>query len=199
VLASKHPKRTADILRSYGEDGVDGAHNADVWQAIRATMASHGDFPPVQIGGVSLLGPEAGWSNPAIAAHNEAHRLFGHQKDMCFVTIGNGLQPQKPAPDSDPIETRIRDTMMRTRNAFGSLWAVAWGKLPIRAHSLRDLAIGCENENRKILAHMRLQDLRHYFDPDTSKYFRFNIEEFDVLNATAWNQANKDRVDEWAL
>jgi hypothetical protein len=199
VFASKCPGRSADILRSYGEDDVDGAHEAEVWQAMRATMASHGDFPPVRIGDVSLLGSEPGWSNPAIAAINEAQRLFGQEKETCFISIGTGLQPPRSAPDSDPIETRIQNAMMKIRTVAPNLWAIIRGKLPSRAHPLRDLAIGCENENRKMLAHMRPQDLRHYFDPDTSKYFRFNIEDFELLNATVWNQANKELVEEWAL
>jgi hypothetical protein len=200
VLASKRPDRSPDILRSYGDGGIDGAHNADVWQAMQATMASYGDFPPIQIGEFSLGGPEAGWSNPAIAALNEAReeRLFGPRRNICLVSIGNGLAPSKPAPVSVPFETRIQLAMTKLRTLAPTLWALVRGKLPSKAHALRDLAIGCENENRKMLAHMRPQDLRHYFDPETSKYFRFNIDDFELLNATAWNQTNKDIVEHWA-
>jgi hypothetical protein len=196
VLASKYLDRSADILRSYEEGGVDGAYDADVWQVIQATMASHGDFPPVQIGDISLLGPDAGWSNPAIATLNEAQRLFGRDKEICFISIGNGLQPPKRAPDSDPFETRIRNFLTKTRVLIPNAWALVRGKLPGKAHPLRELAIGCENEHRKMMAHMRPQDLRHYFDPDASKYFRFNIE--NLSSTTAWNQTNQTRVEEWA-
>jgi len=198
VFASSRPDRTPEILRSYGEGGV-GVHDADVWQAIQATMASHGDFPPVQIGDISLLGPEAGWSNPAVTALNEAQRLFGPEKDICFISIGNGLQPPKPAPDSDPIETRIQQAIIRIRRFLPNLWEIAWGKLPASAHPVRDLATGCENEHRKMLANMQLDNLQHYFELKTSQYFRFNIDDFDLLNARVWNHANKDLAEEWAL
>jgi hypothetical protein len=200
-MVSKYPGGSPDILRSYGEPGVDGAYDADVWQAMQATMASHGDFPPVRIGDVSLLGPEAGWSNPAIAALNEAQAewLFGQRKEIRLISIGNGLRPEQPPPTSPAIEDRIQSFMIKLRTIPPALWTVFRGKLPSKLHSLRDLAIGCENEHRKMLNRMgRPNDLRHYFDPETSNYFRFNVEDLDLLKATAWNQSNKKIVEEWA-
>jgi len=177
---------------------VDGAHEADVWQVMQATMATNGDFPPAQIGATPLLGPEAEWINPAVAAFNETQRLYGRQRDICIISMGSGLQPEKAPIPSDPLEDRVQRALIKVRTMAPNLWALARGRFPAKAHPLRDLAIGCEHENRKMLDRMRERDLRHYFDPSTSNYSRFNLDDFPIPNSPAWTTSNMARVEEWA-
>lgn len=226
VLASTDNYRTAKVFRSYRHEGTEDYPDSEVWQVMRATLASHRDFAPISIGETHLLGPEAAFCNPSSVALSEAEGLFrlgrhtsdnaqgttgelnGQSRGICIISIGNGLYPENPRFLPDPIEHRIHLSLRKLRGILPSLWAVIRGKLPSKVHPLRDLAIGSEHEHRKIFAKFpkeadigtRKDDLRHYFDSAQSKYFRFNIEDIDglVLDSTMWNEAAKARVEEWA-
>ena len=182
-------------------------------------MASHRDFAPVRFENGSLGGPDATLSNPSNVALTEAEDLFGlgmnrlreadsphRERGFCIISIGNGLYPAKPALASNPLEEQIQLTVRKLRVLLPTVWSIVRGKLPAKAHPLRDLAMGCEHEHRKLVAKFpkegdigtKRDDLRHYFDSSQSKYTRFNIEDFEILNATKWTEANKSLVEEWA-
>lgn len=117
------------VTKSYEAD------SGEVWQAIRATTASYGDFPNVEVRRLRLLGPDSGFNNPAGKAWNEATALYPNgNKGIWFISIGSGVHSENklhpPVAPPTEWEDKLLASMVKMRSGVTAMRDATAQNLP---------------------------------------------------------------------
>lgn len=194
VVASKnlHADGPPTLFRSYQCRG----HNADkcaIWEATRATNASPTLFKPIRIEkpppGITFVGGELLYNNPAELAISEAKRIWTDAKHFCIVSLGTGylksvrvvnvghgarnFDVQAGSGSTFPRSKRIR-VLENLSAGLGALRQI--GEVCVQ------LAASSEPVHQRVL--------RNSHDPEKIfRYHRFNVErEMHDVEIQEWAQ-----------
>lgn len=160
------------ILRSYQSRKASDSE-CYIWEALRATTASHKHFPQIVCAHERFMGPDVGYMNPSTVAKDEVYRAFGHYDIQCLISIGNGKTVANHLAGHGTIDKlRSAKQFFTTGN-------------PEQLKVLQRLAQDCEHVHDGMFKDKYMK----------GKYFRFNLEADQKLwQITEWSQENKNKV-----
>ncbi|KIM23605.1 hypothetical protein M408DRAFT_11431 [Serendipita vermifera MAFF 305830] len=187
LTKQSHNAQPVRLIKSFKED--QGA----AWQAIRATAASYSEFLQTIIGYTTVFASDAGASNPAEEAWNTITTLKSSgsrrrytappSKGLCLISIGSGVQPpvRLPSKKAPSPQWSLQWWLFWVRKVLTLLLMLGriilggvLGLDPIK--ELTAVAKGSEGVHESMVLKFKKDELRQYFIPGNSGYFRFNFQ-----------------------
>lgn len=187
LTKQSHNAQPVRLIKSFKED--QGA----AWEVIRATAASYGDFSQIRIGYTTVFASDAGAANPAEEAWNtlttakspgpRRRYISPPSRGLCLISIGSGVQPpvRLPSKKAPSPQWSLQWWLFWVRKAFNiylmARLVLLGGFLQLDpVQELTAVAKGSEGVHESMVSKFNDEELKQYFVPRNSGYFRFNFQ-----------------------